>query len=144
MLLEWARVVAVEREMVWVVPEPVIDCASCLSNGGCGLSLFAGLRRQRPVAVVAVAGLPVVVNDRVVVGIPHGQLLTGVCHTLILPLLAMLVAALVAELWLGWSEAWVAFAASLGLSGGFGWARLHGAGNPRQPVLLRCPSKPVN
>lgn len=141
MLLERARVVAMDADTVWVVPESGTACSACATEGGCGLLTLARFRRARRLPITRVAGMPVTVGSRVLIGIHEGQFLDAVVRSLLPPLGAMLFAALGAELWLGWSEIATVAAAAVGLGGGFFWVRYRASGSRQrmpQPALLEC------
>jgi len=141
LLLELARVVVVEPDLVWVLPEPAAACNTCGSSGGCAMAVLVRFRRPRPLSVAVPAGWSVTVNDRVLIGIDDGRLLRVVRQTLLVPLGAMLIAGSGAELWLDWAEIPTVSAATLGLLGGFAWVKWRGRGphgQVPQPRILRC------
>ncbi len=111
MVEQEVRVVAIEKNRLLVEAERQSSCQSCAVKSGCGTSVLAKwfdrkhLRFyvDKPVDSVAVE---FAVGDRVLVGLQESALTTGALMVYLLPLLAMIVAALLADSWLVSSFYW--------------------------------------
>lgn len=139
MIEEQGRVVATEPGMVWVETQRQSACDSCESRTGCGHSVLARLG-SKTVHLQALCDLEVEVGDLVMVGVPEQVLLKSSFLAYLMPLITMLVAALLADVW--WrSDGAVAVAAILGLAIGFGLLSWHFKRHQHdqlyQPVVLK-------
>lgn len=122
-----ARVVEVDGNKVWLVPEQTTSCGSCASSGACGakgIGSTASRLEARRFPLDNEAGL--VVGERVVVGIRETALLKASLTAYAIPLATMLVAGGVAQSIAG-SDGVTMAAMAAGLVVGLGAARL-GAG----------------
>jgi len=93
-----ARVVAVDGDRVWLVPEQTTSCGSCASSGACGakgIGTTASRLEARRFPLDNEAGL--IIGERVVVGIRETALLKASLTAYALPLTTMLVAGGVAQ-----------------------------------------------
>lgn len=105
MLESAARVVAIDGETVWLQPEPDGGCGTCAAASRCGaatLSVGAGTVARR----IASRRIPVLIGrdtpqpepgERVVVGLPEEALVKAALTAYVVPLVAMLAAAALAE-----------------------------------------------
>lgn len=122
-----ARVVAVDGDRVWLVPEQTTSCGSCASSGACGakgIGTTASRLEARRFPLDNEAGL--VVGERVVVGIRETALVKASLTAYAVPLVTMLVAGGVAQSMYG-SDGITMASTAAGLAFGLGVARL-GAG----------------
>lgn len=140
MIEESARVVAAEDGYAWVETQRRSTCSACSLNKGCGTSVLAKVlgRRQNLLKVLDPVGVGP--GEAVVVGLQEAALVRGAAAVYLVPLSAMILAALGAEgLWA--SEAGTAAAGLAGLGAGLLWVRRYTrrvAADPRfQPVILR-------
>ena len=98
MIEETGRVVAVEKDAVWVESIRRAACKSCAARKGCGQSALAKLGQQKKNHVKALNTLTNLhVGDSVVIGVPEDVVVRGTFIAYLMPLLLMLVAAVVAE-----------------------------------------------
>lgn len=120
MIEERGKVVAIEPGgRIRVAVNRQSSCGSCSARAACGQGLLQTLRPGRSHEVSAVSRLPVRVGDTVVLGVVESLLVRGAVLVYLLPLLALLTGALLAE-WLGLPETGsIAFGAA-----GFGLAVL--------------------
>jgi sigma-E factor negative regulatory protein RseC len=150
---ETARVVNVEPGYAWVETMRQSSCGSCSARGGCGTSVLGKVLGQRSVRVRAVDKVGAAVGEEVVVGLDDAALLRGSLAVYMLPLIALIAGALIAETiapqW-GLGEGFVMFAGIAGLALGFLWLRLFSrrvvTDLRYQAVILRrtpAPSVPV-
>lgn len=139
MIEEQGRVVATEPGLVWVETQRQSACDACESKAGCGHSVLARLG-GKTVHMQALCDLNVAVGDLVMVGIPEQVLLKSSFLAYLMPLITMLAAALMADLWWG-SDLIVGAAAILGLGLGFGLLGLHFRRHQHdqrfQPVVIK-------
>ena len=117
-------VIAVEENRLLVEAERQSSCQSCAVKSGCGTSVLAKwfdrkhLRFyvDKPVDSVSAE---IAVGDRVLVGLQESALTQGALMVYLLPLLAMIGAALLADSWLSdsfyWRDLIVAASAFAGL-----------------------------
>jgi len=140
MLEATGRVVAVADGTAWVQTEVQSACGHCCAGAGCGTSALAGLlgRSRAPVPVDNSVGAAV--GDELVLGIDEDILVAASVTVYLLPLLAMLLAALGAAA-LGWDESGAALCGLGGLVAGlYGvhWLARRTAGSDMYlPVVLR-------
>lgn len=139
MLQETAIVVAVQGDTLWVETESRSACSHC-SSGECTSSVLGklfGARRNRLQLDNCLDARP---GDQVVIGIPDGLLVRASLWGYLVPLLAMMCAALAGKSW-GFSDGGQSILALLGLvSGLFGvrWVQNGMTARRRfQPKLLR-------
>ena len=147
MLIETGRVVAVDREALWVETIRQSTCGSCAARQGCGHGLLNRISDGRTGYVRVLPGTDsggaarCAVNDQVRIGIPEQVILRGSVVVYLLPLLCMLAGASEAgALWPGLPEAATVAGSVAGLGVGFAlvrWhARRHRDDRALQPVLL--------
>lgn len=146
MLTEVGRVIAVERNGLWVETIRSSTCGSCGARKACGHGLASQLRDGERGLVRVLPGDggagACAVDDRVVISLPEEIILRGSLVAYVLPLAAMLAGALIAlEFFPGNPDTLSALGAVAGLAAGFGLVRLHSLAHrddPRyQPVLLQ-------
>lgn len=130
MLLETGRVVAVERDGVWVETVRSSTCGSCAARKGCGHGLINQLSDGQRGLVRALPGqispLQCRLDDEVQISIPEEVILRGSLVVYILPLVTMLAgAALAAQLWTGGDDAIAALGAAAGIAVGLVLVRWH-------------------
>lgn len=117
-----ARVVAFERGVAVLEPEPTGSCTGCMSAALCGTQDGKGKRMlAKRFSLAEPEGLRV--GDRVVVGIAEGALLRAALVAYGIPLVAMLVTMVVADRVDG-DELRTMIGAGVGLVLGIGLARL--------------------
>ncbi|WP_257266685.1 SoxR reducing system RseC family protein [Endozoicomonas sp. ONNA2] len=126
MIEEQGRVVAVERDFVWVETIRQSSCAICSARNGCGQHLFEKYRFSSSFSYIkAICPLVVKKGDTVVVGIPKASLLKASFMIYLFPLLLMM-----AGIWLfsvmGAEDWQLLISAGLLLACGFGTVRLFG------------------
>lgn len=143
MLTETGRVVAIERDCLWVEMIQRSSCGSCALKKGCGHSLLeqVGASRSHRLRVL-LQDIPAehfAINDQVVVSIPEHVLVQGALIVYLLPLLCLLAGALAAsQLWQ--SDAFVVAGSVLGFAIGMCFVKTHAwitKHKPEhQPVIL--------
>jgi sigma-E factor negative regulatory protein RseC len=150
MLIETGRVVAVDRDAVWVETIRQSTCGACAANKGCGHGLLNRIADGRTGYVRVLPGSAgpdrCTVDDQVRIGIPEQVILRGSVVVYLLPLLLMLAgAAVAAGLWPGLAESAAVGGAVIGLLLGFALVRWHAwrhRDDPAlQPVLLEVLSR---
>jgi sigma-E factor negative regulatory protein RseC len=146
MIEEQARVVAVADGSAWVEVRRRSACGSCSAAGGCGTGALAGLLGERAQRLQVRDDLGLRVGEQVVIGIPDAALTRASLAAYLLPLLALIAAALLAEA-AGAGEGTTALAGLLGLGAGLWLAgRLTGGPLGREryrPRLLRRAATPL-
>jgi len=106
MIEEYARVIAVENDQLLLEAETRAACNACAARQGCGTSVLSKwvgrkfTRFQVPNTVNARVG------DEVVVGLAEEAMLTGSLLVYLLPLLAMIAFALLADSLIATDVAW--------------------------------------
>jgi sigma-E factor negative regulatory protein RseC len=122
MLVESARVVALEGAQVRVETVRHNACSSCRSRSGCGQRLLAeiGQGKSLQLLVSNPEQLSLQPGDQVELGIEEARFLAASFTVYLLPLLLLIVAAGWVSL-AGGSEFQVIAAAVSGLVAGFGW-----------------------
>lgn len=94
MMFETGRVVAVERDSLWVETVRQSTCGNCVVRKSCGHSLINGMSDGRRSYIRVLPGehdlADCAVNDQVRIGIPESTILRGSAVVYIVPLLAML------------------------------------------------------
>lgn len=142
MIEEEATVVALDGAAIWVETQRRSGCSQCASASGCAPSLLGALLGNgRTRLRLSDSQLGLQPGERVVIGLPGHALVRAALLAYLLPLLTLVIAAQLAELWT-WHEGLVVLAALLGLGGGLGlaaWlARLFEQRHPEhRPRLLR-------
>ncbi len=138
MIEEYALVVDAGPGYAWVETNRRSACGSCSVGGACGTSVIAKLFGNRRLRFRVHNDLGALPGEQVVIGIPDAILTRASFTAYLLPLLAMLGAALPAQA-LAMGEGFTALAGLLGL--GLGLALAGRAGNRGreryQPLLLR-------
>lgn len=97
-----ARVVEVDGDRIWLVPEQTTSCGSCASSGACGakgIGTTASRLEARRFPMDNAAGLRV--GERVVVGVSETALVKASLTAYAVPLVTMLVAGGVAQSFYG-------------------------------------------
>jgi sigma-E factor negative regulatory protein RseC len=119
-----AQVVAVEGNMVWLVPESGTSCGGCASAAACGskgIGTISSRLEQRRFQLANEAGLQV--GERVVVGIRENAVLRASITAYAIPLATLLIAGTLAQ-WVAGND-FVTMAAMLsGLGFGLWLARV--------------------
>ena len=141
MLTETGRVVAVERDSVWVETIRQSTCGSCAVQKGCGHGLINqisdGSRSYIRVLPGKVSPQACAVDDQVKISIPEEVLLRGSLIVYMLPLLSMLAgAAATVGLLQGDQDLLALMGAALGFALGVGLVRWH-AWQHRDDVSLQ-------
>lgn len=93
-----AQVVAVEGNMVWLVPESGSSCGGCSAAAACGskgIGTVASRLEQRRFQLVNDAGLQV--GERVVVGISENAVLRASITAYAIPIAVLLIAGALAQ-----------------------------------------------
>lgn len=119
-----AQVVAVEGDMVWLVPESGSSCGGCASAAACGskgIGTVASRLEARRFQLANDAGLRI--GERVVVGIRQNTLLKASITAYAIPLATLLTAGALAQ-WAAGSDAITMVAMLAGLALGLVLARL--------------------
>jgi sigma-E factor negative regulatory protein RseC len=149
MLTETGRVVAVEKDGLWVETIRRSTCGSCAAQKGCGHGLLNRIADGRRNYVRVLAPGPAIaacaVDDRVRISIPDQVILRGSVVVYVLPLLSMLsLAAGASVLWPTGQDLAAAGGAVTGLLLGFGLVRWHAwrhrDDSKLQPTLLEVVS----
>lgn len=114
-MLETGRVVALERDAVWIETAEKTSCGSCAAKQACGQNLLSSMypERTRQVKVSTVghyAGSPKL-HDEVSFELPDNALLFGAMRVYLLPLVAMILAPLILTNWT--ASEWVLIVASM-------------------------------
>ena len=119
MLEESAQVLTVTREGVWVETVRQSACGQCSAAKGCGQKMLASIGQGQRFEVLAdnPRRLILQAGDRVVLGLAETAFLKASALAYLLPLVAMIVAAVIAE-FIGVSEGGVAVAGLAGLGCG--------------------------
>jgi len=134
-----ARVVAVEPGYAWVESERRSGCSHCTSSDSCGVSSlgeFFAIRKQR---TRLPDPLGVRTGEEVVLGLSEQRLVAAAAVVYMLPLCAMIGAALLGAS-LGYGQSAVALASLAGLIGGLWLVKSRSVGGQAsaryQPVIL--------
>lgn len=142
MITETGRIVAVEQDGLWVETIQRSTCGSCAAQKGCGQSLMSRLMGHTSYLWVLLEGRnseDYRLGEEIQIGVPETVVVRGSLFVYLVPLLAMILGAGLAQQWWG-SDGLSALGALLGLlSGGalVRW-RAHQTRHDRrlQPVLL--------
>ncbi|MDX5300342.1 MAG: SoxR reducing system RseC family protein [Gammaproteobacteria bacterium] len=122
MIEESGRVVALEGEGVWVQVIRQSACQSCSARKGCGQAALAGMSGGRAHQVWIENPLGAQVGDQVRIGVSEAAMLRASLLVYLVPLLALMLAAVVAS-GAGLGEGWVVLSGGTGLVFGFGMVR---------------------
>ncbi|WP_081485758.1 SoxR reducing system RseC family protein [Thiothrix nivea] len=125
MIEQTALVVSVEAGQAWVVPQQgsaAGGCAACASKNSCSSSSVLGFLRREPQKMWAMNPVYARPGDTVIVGMPGNTLVTYSLFAYLLPLIALILAAMLGQkafALLGLpSELGAVFAGVAGLIGG--------------------------
>lgn len=122
MIKEWATVVSWGEGFAQVSCDVKSSCSSCVSRAGCGSRVLNKLGPQTEHTIIVPSAEPLVVGQKVELGISEGSLLTSAMLVYMTPLLGLFVMAAVFQLL--FSSDLAAFAGGiLGGVGGFLVAR---------------------
>ncbi|OGT20227.1 MAG: hypothetical protein A2V90_03625 [Gammaproteobacteria bacterium RBG_16_57_12] len=97
MIEETAQVVAVDGEYAWVETRRKTTCGNCAANTGCGTSVLQKVLGQKRNRLKVINHAAAQVGDEVVIGIQEQALVRGSLMVYMVPLLAMLAAAMLGE-----------------------------------------------
>lgn len=145
MLTEVGRVVGLETDGLWVETIRRSTCGACAVQKGCGHGLLNKMSDGKRGYIRILPGDQTLtdysLDDVVLFSIPEEIILRGSFIAYILPVLAMLGGATLAgEFFPGTGDGVAALGSMIGLAGGFGIVRWHGARHRHdtdfQPVLL--------
>ncbi|MFO7582998.1 SoxR reducing system RseC family protein [Guyparkeria sp.] len=114
LVLEPAKVVAVEAGGVWLEAGASAGCANCRDGKGCGVSIFQRLFRLPRHQVYLPTDEPLAVGDHVTVGMSQRALLHASLWLYLAPLLGLLAGALSLDVLVG-NEAITVLGALAGL-----------------------------
>ena len=137
-----AQVVSVEPGFAWVEAVRQSGCDSCSATGSCGTAAIGRVFGSRSIRMQAIDEVGVVPGDVVIVGLAESALLRASLAVYILPIAALLAAA-VGMSWVfpDRGEAAVVMAGLTGLAAGFGWIWLRSAkvssDTSMRPSILR-------
>lgn len=128
MIEESGRVMRTAGDSAWVQTERRSSCGSCSSRKGCGTGALAGLFGARAHEVEVLNPIGAQPGDDVVVGISESLLVRGSAAVYLLPLLALVAGAMLAEglapqLGMAGSDTPAIIGGLLGLAAGFLWLR---------------------
>lgn len=98
MIEERARVVAVNNGQLLLEAQTKAACSGCAAKQGCGTSVLSRWVGRKFTRFQAPNTVNAVVGDEVVVGLAETAMLKGSVFVYLLPLLAMIVAAVLADL----------------------------------------------
>lgn len=123
MLKEQAKIVAVEKEAVWVETIQTSTCGSCVARKGCGQALLSGLGTKPNYVRVLLdqnnLSSHYAVNQFVTIGLPESIVVKTSLFLYLLPLMLMIVFAMVGQYYFV-NELFVILMAGFGLFfGGF-------------------------
>ena len=103
MVKETGRIVAVDKDAVWVETIQRSTCNTCAAQKGCGQSLLSRMGVKPSYIRVLLDGRPAEkyqLNQRILIGIPDDTVVKGSLLAYLLPLIFMLVFAGVAHTYL--------------------------------------------
>ena len=151
MLIETARVVAVDQDCLWVETIRQSVCGACSANKVCGHGLLNrlgdGRRNYLRVSSASLNSGQFKIDDRVQIAIPESLLLRSSLMVYLVPLLCtLLMAALVPALLPGLGDAGAIAGACAGFASGFGLVRWHALAHREDEKLqprLMGPSPPI-
>lgn len=146
MIEEQGRVIAVERNVVWLETLRRTGCGRCDEPGGCGNGGARLRDRVEQVKALNNSGESFAVGDLVRFGVPADAVLHGAAVLYLFPLLMLLAGAALGD-WLAPGDTGALAGAAAGIAAGFVSLRLlarHGVA-PAQPVILgRLAAPPGN
>jgi len=139
---ETVQVYAAEGETAWVeLIQRKTSCGQCVAQSGCGTSVLSKVLGRKPLRLAALNPIGAKPGDRVVIGVRDDALVRGSVAVYLVPLLAMLAAAVIGDALAPANDLAVALAGISGLAAGFGWVHLFGrraaADSRYRPVILR-------
>ena len=97
MIEEQAQVIEIKGDILFLQAQTQSACGSCAANKGCGTSLLAKVVGRKFTHFQAENNVNAKVGDIVVVGLDEDALLKGSMVMYMIPILAMLVFALLAD-----------------------------------------------
>ncbi|MBI2379825.1 MAG: SoxR reducing system RseC family protein [Gammaproteobacteria bacterium] len=100
---------------LWLRPESPADCRACAEGRGCGGGLLAQALRRQAETLCIISAQPYAQGQTVLLEVPDEALLRGSLRFYLLPLLALILAAGLAQA-LGLSDPWVILAGLFGLA----------------------------
>ena len=106
MIEEYARVIAVENDQLLLEAETRAACNACAARQGCGTSVLSKWVGRKFTRFQAPNTVNARVGDEVVVGLAEEAMLTGSLLVYLLPLLAMIAFALLADSLIATDVAW--------------------------------------
>ncbi len=118
MIEEKGTITAIDDQFAWVNTMRESVCQSCSASHGCGQKALNSLTGGRASQVRVSRSLGVEVGDQVVIGIEEEALVKASFLAYLLPLLALILAAAMADKALGLSDPMVALAGLIGLLSG--------------------------
>ena len=140
MLEEPAIVVKIDNGQVWVVGTQSSGCSGCMQKAGCTANALASVLKKKPVPVDS--ELLLQIGDSVIVAIEENELLRAAFSLYLLPLIALLIGAAVADSLIDnstpFTDLWIALSAFASLSLAFFVIR-----NIQQRALLNYDARPV-
>jgi sigma-E factor negative regulatory protein RseC len=139
MLEESAIVVKIDKGQVWVVGAQSSGCSGCVQKTGCTSNALASTLKKKPVPVDNELSLQI--GDNVIVAIEEGELLRAAFSLYLLPLIALLVGAGLADSLIGdiaFADLWIALSAFASLAVAF--LAMH---TIQQRALLDYHARPV-
>lgn len=98
MIEERGRVVAIEKDAVWVETVRVTACQSCAASKGCGHAVIDKNKAGSRARVRAINALPLTIDQSVVLGLPEGALLKGAAVVYLMPLVLLFIGALLGDM----------------------------------------------
>lgn len=145
MIEETATVIAIEHGQLVLQASTRTACGSCAAKQGCGTSVLSGWLGRKVVHIRADNTVDAQVGDEVVIGLGEDALLSGSVWIYLMPLLAMLIAALLADQLLESGgqgrDLLILLAAAAGfglmLLGARAWLKTQSRGGRLSPVVLR-------
>ncbi|MCW8885381.1 MAG: SoxR reducing system RseC family protein [Motiliproteus sp.] len=119
MIEESGRVISIDSDGVLVETIRQSACGSCSAAKGCGQKMLASVGQGQRFEVLAENPRNLILHtgDQVMLGLQEQAFLKASAFAYLLPLLTMIAAALMAEVFVT-SDIWVAFAGFSGLAGG--------------------------
>jgi sigma-E factor negative regulatory protein RseC len=97
MIEETAWVVEREGDYVWVEAERKSTCGQCAARKGCGTGALANVLGRRPMRMKARNTVDARTGDQVIIGLQESALIKGSIAVYLLPLVAMMVAAMLGQ-----------------------------------------------
>lgn len=97
MIEERARVVAIENDQLLLEAQTRVACNACAARQGCGTSVLSKWVGRKFTRFQAPNSVNASVGDEVVVGLAEEAMLKGSVFVYLLPLLAMIIFALLAD-----------------------------------------------